>query len=177
MDATATLEVFAEIAIAIAGFSGVVSAFSGSTGSKSTELDRVRLNMLLQNSLVTAFFSLLPLVLFSTSLEVERIWGVTSGCWLIYTAANLFALGRRIRRMGPALDGMSRPLLSLSFSVSALIVVLQAFNVAVLCLAWPHLAALLWGLMTASIFFVRLVQSLWSNDQPAAHQADESSVD
>jgi len=175
MQAAGTLEVFAEIAIAIAGFSGVVSALSDST--KATGLDRARLAMLLQTSLIAAFFSLLPLVLFSTSLAPASIWGVTSSCWIIYMAVNLTTLRRRIGNAGPAPDRMSRPLLAFAFSGIALMLVLQALNAVAMRLAWPHLAALLWGLMMASLFFVRLIQSLWSNSEAAAQQADEPDVE
>ena len=60
MEVEATLAVLAEIAIAIAGFSGIVAALSRRTESEWTALDRIRLGMLLQISLVGALFSLLP---------------------------------------------------------------------------------------------------------------------
>ena len=72
---------------------------------------------------------------------------------------------------------MSRPLLAFAFSGIALMLVLQALNVAAMRLAWPHLAALLWGLTTASLFFVRLIQSLWSDSEAAAQQAVEPDVE
>jgi len=175
MQEAGTLEVFAEIAIAIAGFSGVVSALGG--GTKATDLDRLRLAMLLQSSLTTAFFSLLPLVLFSTSLAPASIWGVTSSCWILYMAVHLTTLRRRIGYAGSAPDRMGRPLLAFAFSGIALMLVLQALNAAAMRLAWPHLAALLWGLLTASLFFVRLVQSLWSNGEAAAQHANEPDVE
>ncbi len=175
MQVAGTLEVFAEIAIAIAGFSGVVSALSDS--KKATNLDRARLAMLLQTSLSAAFFSLLPLVLFSTSLAPASIWGVTSCCWIIYIAVNLTTIRHRIRNAGPAPDGMSRPLLAFAFCGIALMLVLQALNVAAMRLAWPHLATLLWVLAIASLFFVRLIQSLWSDSEAAAQQAVEPDVE
>jgi hypothetical protein len=165
METAGTLEVFAEIAIAIAGFSGVVVALSGT--AKSTVLDRTRLHMLLQASLMTAFFSLLPLVLFSTDLEPASIWGVASSCWILYMAVNLTTLRRRVGYTGPAPDTISRHLLTFVFGGVALILVLQVLNAAVMRLAWPHLAALLWGLIIASLFFVRLILSIWSNGEPS----------
>ena len=60
VEAASTLEVLAEIAIAIAGFSGVVTALTIHT-SQWSELDKIRLRLLLQASFATAFFSLLPL--------------------------------------------------------------------------------------------------------------------
>ncbi len=168
MQVAGTLEVFAEIAIAIAGFSGVVSALISST--KATDLDRARLAMLLQSSFSTAFFCLLPLVLFSTSLAPASIWGVTSCCWIIYVAVNLTTIRQRIQKAGK----LSRPILVFWISGFFLMLVLQALNVAAMRLAWPHLAALLWGLTMASLVFIRLIQSLfWSDNEPAAQRADE----
>ncbi len=162
MEAASTLEVLAEIAIAIAGFSGVVTALTIRT-SQWSELDKVRLRMLLQASFATAFFSLLPLVLLSTTLLNPAIWVITSSTWLIYTGASTIpTVVRAIRRSDSAPDGLERPIAALVVAVLGSVVVLQLLNVAARRTAWPHLAAMLGGLFGASVSFLRLIQDLIS---------------
>ena len=168
MEAASTLEVLAEIAIAIAGFSGVVAALTIHTAQWS-ELDKIRLRALLQASLGTAFFSLLPLVLSSTTLRSPTVWVIASSTWLIYMGASTipFVL-QAMGKSGAAPDGLGRPMLALFMAIVGSAVVMQVLNVAVLRTAWPHLAAMLSGLFAASVAFIRLIQSLISGGSRAA---------
>ncbi len=52
--------------------------------------------------------------------------------------------------------------------------VVQVLNVAVLRTAWPHLAAMLGGLIGASVSFLRLIQNLISGGSRAAFYEGES---
>ena len=157
VEAASTLEVLAEIAIAIAGFSGVIAALTIRT-SQWSELDKIRLRMLLQASFATVFFSLLPLVLLSTTLLDPAVWVIASSAWLIYMGASTIPFVVRAIRSTP--DGIGRPILALFVGVVGSVVVVQVLNVAVLRTAWPHLAAMLSGLFAASVAFIRLIQSL-----------------
>ena len=171
METAGTLQVLAEIAIAIAGFSGVVTALTIRT-SQWSELDKLRLRMLLQASFATAFFSLLPLVLLSTTLLDPAIWVIASSAWLIYMGASTIPfVVRAIRKSRSAPDGAGRPVAALvvfAVGVVGLVVVVQVLNVAVLRTAWPHLAAMLSGLIGASVSFLRLIQNLISGGSRAA---------
>ncbi len=165
MEAASTLEVIAEIAIAIAGFSGVVTALSIRT-SQWTELDKVRLRTLLQASFGTVLFSLLPLVLFSTTLGKPTIWVIVSSAWLIYMGVSTipFVLGA-VRKSSSVPDGLGRLPIALFLGIVGSVVVVQALNVAILRAAWPHLTAMLVGLIASSVAFLRLIQSLVSGER------------
>lgn len=94
------LYTLAQVAIALAGFSGVVVAFrvQGAHAWSPTEL-RV-LWLLLGGSFLVLFFSLLPLPLALANWPADAIWGLGSallGSWFI--AGNLLALrGDRLDR-------------------------------------------------------------------------------
>ncbi len=168
MEVASTLEVLAEIAIAIAGFSGVVSALSIRT-SQWSNLDKIRLRLLLQASFATVLFSLLPLILFSTTLLNPTIWVIASSAWLIYMGVSTIPfVVRAIRKAGSAPDRIGRPMVALFFGMVGSVVVVQVLNVAILRTAWPHLTAMLFALIGASISFLRLIQSLVSGGSRAA---------
>ncbi len=167
VEAASTLEVIAEIAIAIAGFSGVVAALTIRT-SQWSELDKIRLRALLQGSFATVLFSLLPLVLFSTTLGKPTIWVIVSSVWLIYMGVSTipFVVGA-VRKSSSVADGLGRLPIAFFLGLVGSIVVLQALNVAILQAAWPHLAAMLGGLVGPSVAFLRIIQSLVSDERAA----------
>ncbi len=167
MEAASTLQVLAEIAIAIAGFSGVVTALSIRT-SQWTDLDKIRLRVLLQASFATALFSLLPLILFSTTLLNPTIWVIASSAWLIYMGVSTIPfVVRGIRKAGSAPDRLGRPMVALFLGIVGSVFVVQVLNVAILRTAWPHLTAMLGGLIGSSVAFLRLIQSLVSGERAA----------
>ena len=168
MEAASTLEVLAEIAIAIAGFSGVVTALSIRT-SQWSDLDKIRIRMLLQASFATVLFSLLPLVLFSTTLQNPTIWVIASSGWLIYMGVSTIPfVVRAIRKASQGPDSFGRPMVALFLGIVGSVFVVQVLNVAILRTAWPHLTAMVGGLFGASIAFLRLIQSLPSGGSRAA---------
>ena len=163
MEVEGTLTVLAEIAIAIAGFSGIVAGLSRRSELEWGDLDRVRLGMLLQSSFVVAFFSLLTLVLASTDIDFATVWRISSAGWLAYMGVSLILSWRRYRVLrgdaGSLPPEASRPLLMVLLIGAAFSIGAQLANTISLGVPWPHLAALLWGLVAAAMFFARLVRA------------------
>ena len=79
MSSEGILVAIAELAIGIAGFSGVVVALGSRTGERWSPVTRIRMVLLLSVSLSAAMFSLLPLVLDEAGLTAERAWSISSG--------------------------------------------------------------------------------------------------
>ena len=96
MEVEGTLTVLAEIAIAIAGFSGIVAGVGRRAGSEWTVADRLRLSMLLQISLTVAFFSLFPLVLASADIDSTYVWQISSASWLVAIVVSFSFARRRV---------------------------------------------------------------------------------
>jgi len=113
----------AEIAIAIAGFSGVVSAFT--LHGTLARPDRSRFIWLFVTASVAALLAFVPIVLSQTGLTNDVLWRASSGimvaAWLISMGLWLAAVLRRRRdpTRGPA-----------SFADGPLLVVPAASNLA-----------------------------------------------
>lgn len=156
MEAEGILTALAEVAIAIAGFSGIVVVLDRS-GEPWSELDRRRLSMLLQISLSCVFMSFLPVLLQLAEVPTASVWFWSSALWLVYI---FLALSYRLRQMPSASaiaeDPSVRVVMALMFITVAISAVAQIANVAWLRAPWPHVFAIILGLLMSSIYFVRL---------------------
>ena len=89
MDIVEILIGIAEIAIALAGFSGVVAAFGSRSKGAWHPGDRLRLGFLLEASLTAAGFALLALLVLSAVEDEALTWAVLSGSWAVFMAGSL----------------------------------------------------------------------------------------
>jgi hypothetical protein len=111
---TEILQTLAEIAIALAGFSGVAIAFGG--GIKG--LPSVRLSLLLSLSGEVVLFSLIPMLLL-VRLDESQSW-VLAGA--IYGLVHLVHIGRSIFGYSSEKTGIKRPRLDqLLMAIGALL--------------------------------------------------------
>jgi hypothetical protein len=150
---TATLTVIASIAVAIAGFSGVVVALTGKTTDSFGRAERLNLRILLQVSAFALLFSLVPLIL-HRALPPDLAWRVAM---LLYGVvhvvdAGFFALKTR-RLRAPSIAQKLAPLAGLIIAVGQLIVGAMA------PIGWVevfYLLVLLWHLGIAGMGFINL---------------------
>ena len=82
MDPDAVLTTAIEVAIGIAGFSGVVVALGSRIGIEWPKSAPVSLSALLLMSISTVFFGFLPLLMLSAAVSEERVWSSASGIHL-----------------------------------------------------------------------------------------------
>ena len=150
---TATLTVIASIAVAIAGFSGVVVALTGKTTDSFGRAERLNLRILLQVSAFALLFSLVPLIL-HRALPPDLAWRVAM---LLYGVvhvvdAGFFALKTR-RLRAPSIAQKLAPIAGLIIAVGQLIVGATA------PIGWVevfYLLVLLWHLGIAGMGFINL---------------------
>jgi hypothetical protein len=83
MNATDALATIAEIAIAVAGFSGVAAVLGRRSQGEWSPLDVFRLRALLLSSFSIVIFCFLPIVLSLTLLSSSSVWALSSGAWLV----------------------------------------------------------------------------------------------
>ncbi|MBW2290911.1 MAG: hypothetical protein JRG94_01220 [Deltaproteobacteria bacterium] len=163
MDQTQSLIGVAEVAIALAGFSGVVVVFRRSEDPWLPE-DQFRLTMLIFISFSTAGFAFLPLVLWEIAGTEHNVWRASSAFWSIYMICFIGwarSFHARLRAEDPAMRERLSPLVLnvMLYGISPFFVVLSLANAASWGAFTAYLAVLVFGLATSGIQFARILQS------------------
>jgi hypothetical protein len=160
MQPSEALSASAQIAVALAGFAGVVVAFRSGSVHEWSKIDQFRLQILLRNSAIPFVLSILGMVLSSTALDEQRLWQVCSILAFVMIVAVGQQISRGIRRLSAAefRGGGGSPFVFYGSSVVGIAVtLLQLYNAITLKLFWPFFAAIATLLLLAMLQFVRLV--------------------
>jgi hypothetical protein len=143
----------AEIAVAIAGFSGIAAALRHGAAHTWPRADRDRFVDLLTHSGIALFASLIPLVFgYRGGLDPD-LWATSSFFWASCGAIGIGMSMRRSRGRGRALQAPANLVVTGMFFG---VLLLQVYNVAVLRAFWPYLAGLIMNLSFAFMQFMAL---------------------
>jgi len=160
MQQEGTLLTLAEIAIAFAGFSGVVSVLGRRASGSWLPEDRLRLSWLLENSFLAFFGSLLPIGLYSFDRSQGVAWAWASGFLAVsLVAVNAIALVR-VHRQGLVVSmAGSWPRALARMWSPALIVSLLAYNAFSYQGFGPYFVALVSFFAAGAIHFASLLSA------------------
>ena len=160
MEPGEALGIAAQIAVALAGFAGVVVVFRREAVHEWSGIDKLRLRLLLANSILPLGLSMLGLLLLTVEPIPSGIWRWCSGITLLATLLFITAIMKIYRRLD--LQDVQRQRdtrLSYyvfgAFGVAAML--LQVFNIALLGAFWPFFAGLVYQLVTATAQFSRMI--------------------
>lgn len=163
MEHRETLLSFAEIAVALAGFTGLVGVLGKRESGDSREIGWIRLRTMLEVALRNAALALLPIPFLGMTSSETVVWRIASGVYLVTVLALLLFRRRqaRLATLGQALSGRFLSLLPLS---------LLACVANILGMGGPHAFALyflslLLGLITAGMLFVSAAASFFDDQQ------------
>ena len=149
----------AELALALLGFSGIVSIFQArGTGWRPDG----RFWAMLRCGLASLTFSLLPLPLLGAGLEAAVVWGLTSPAFALFGAVYVghsVVVARRTDTTGV----FSLPLFSTFMAASSVASLLLLYNTFGPREFWPYLTALCWFIIHPALLLVRLLR-LWLTD-------------
>lgn len=163
MEPSALLLVGTEVSIAFAGFSGIIATFQLRSGEKLDRGDVVGITIIVQISLVTALFCVLPMVCLIAGIDEEKIWGFFSGAGAIWSGANMYFIHKKM--LGRVRNTTTRWLFGLLQMICGVLTVcltLNALNLVFHRAPAPFLAALIFGLALVGIMFSRLLlRPLW----------------
>ena len=152
------LQTLAEVSVALAGFSGVVTVFGRRHTGEWDPADRLTLSFMLETSLAALFLSLLPLALLAAELSPRSTWIVMSGVLAAFLVVVDGAAISRYRRLPSDQQiALGRTLNTASLLGDLCVVVLQLFNVFSAHEFSPYLIGLIWLLFGCALFFVRLL--------------------
>ncbi len=163
-----TLMGIAELAVALAGFSGVVVVFGSRDAGRWHPGDRLRLVFLIESSLTAGGFALLALLLLYFFPDTpSTAWIIVSSLWSIFMLWSLYHSHNRIRlnlKTHDDIDQVTNRIVTIIFST---LIVVQIAN----ALLWgefaPLLAALSFNLAGAAMQFARLIKSAFHGNSPA----------
>jgi protein-S-isoprenylcysteine O-methyltransferase Ste14 len=121
------LLVLTQVAIAVAGFAGIVGAFQFKEGEKIKRGDAVGLAIIVNTGLMSAFYSTLPLLLTNLGISDTIVWAICSGfTCIVYTYFNIdFAI--RLKNF-KSYKTINKIMVYSLFIVSFIIIVINFLN-------------------------------------------------
>ncbi|MEE2703190.1 MAG: hypothetical protein VX614_04130 [Myxococcota bacterium] len=157
MTEESSLIVIAEVAAALAGFSGIAAAFGRRQERPWTEVERARLSNLLNHSGIALFAALVPLVLALDGGFTPEHWRISSLFWAAFASIGI-GLGVRSGWASWAANSPGRRFaFLLQLGGFILLLVLQLWNAIAVQKGWPYLLGLVGNLGYAFIHFMGLV--------------------
>jgi hypothetical protein len=153
VQSTPTLTVIASIAVAIAGFSGVVVALTGKTTDSFDAVERLNLRILLQVSSFALLFSLVPLIA-HRAVDSELAWRISM---LLYGFTHILDTGFFIVKAGRSGTPSRLQVIGprIGFSIAVVQIALGLFG-PVSTVEVFYLIVLIWHLAIAGMGFVNL---------------------
>jgi hypothetical protein len=167
MEPADVLTTVAQLAVAFAGFSGIVAAMRRREEGGLFVEDGIRTDILIGSSFSTMGFALLPFAVWEVAGSAGVVWVVSSAIYFPYGVGVMWVSRQgflRIQNESALVQqriGMSAAMYYLStFLMFPLVLAIQIGNV-----LWWHrfdafLVALLWGLVGCAHGFIGLVRSL-----------------
>jgi hypothetical protein len=160
MEPGEALGIAAQIAVALAGFAGVVVVFRRESVHEWSPLDKLRLRLLLADSIVPLGLSMLGLLLLTIKPMPPGIWRWCSGIEFVLFLLFVVTMTKTSQRLGVRKvkrEWGSRFMLYLFGAFGMAAMFLQAYNVALPGAFWPFFAGIVYQLVTAMAQFARMI--------------------
>ena len=161
MEPSAALSTSAQIAVAIAGFAGVVVAVRNESVTNWGRVEKFWLRLLLLNSILPLAFSLVGLLFLAIKpVPTPATWrwcSAFAAIFLLPYATMIFKNLLRFARGQLKAAGGGRFISYTLFALLTAVCLLQLWNVTTLAAFWPYFGAIVSLLLGAMYQFVRLI--------------------
>jgi hypothetical protein len=160
MEPGEALGIAAQIAVALAGFAGVAVVFRRESVHEWSALDKLRLRLLLANSILPLGLSMLGLLLLTIKPTPPEIWRWSSAMAFMVFLMFVATTGKSVRRLNlreVQRERGSQFMLYFFGALGVAAMLLQAYNVALLGAFWPFFAGIVYQLVTAMVQFARMI--------------------
>lgn len=155
------LQTFAEVAVAFAGFSAVVSVFDRRAREDDPRLRHYRIRVMVEYSLCVTVFAFVPYLLHATLGAEDAAWRIASLLLVIFWSIVGLAASRRAR----AILGRSAHTVAPAFSAvatalgygGALILVLNVVGISIGSPGASYILGLFFPLVQSALYFLRTV--------------------
>ena len=160
MEPGEALSTASQLGMALAGFASVVVVFRSGALHEWAPIDKLRLRLLLGNSVVPLLACLVAMLLLSVKPPPPWIWRACSGFSIALAVPVGISTVKDMRAIGPAELGMTgtwRFFLTGMGILAAGATLLQVYNVVVLNAFWAFFATIVVQLVAGILQFVRLI--------------------
>lgn len=159
MEPGEALSTAAQIAVALAGFAGVVVVFRRESVHDWSTLDKFRLRLLLANSILPLGLCMIALLLLTVEPTLTGVWRWCSGAAFTVFLAFAIIVNTSFRRLKlQQLQGASANFIFYLFATLGWgSTLLQLYNVALLGAFWPFFAGISLQLVAAMLQFARMI--------------------
>jgi hypothetical protein len=160
MEPSAALSTSAQIAVAIAGFAGVVVAVRNASVHDWGRVEKFWLRLLLLNSILPLAFSMVGLLFLAVTPAPLATWRWCSGIAALILLPYAAMIFRSLLRFAPGqlkAAGGGRITSYALFALLTAVCLLQLYNAALLAAFWPYFGAIVSLLLGAMYQFVRLI--------------------
>ena len=166
------LELIAELAVAVLGFSGVVVVLGHRSASEWSELERIRFRGMITTASIVLVLSLLPLPFISADIEGSRVWFWSSAAGGLFALAGPLSSLAQTRRArlwsNPQVSKASMAYGMVSAYGAPALLLLNASGVVFEPAFTPYLVAVLIIFGAAILSFIRLLGDAFAASRPAA---------
>jgi hypothetical protein len=157
-----TLLTLAEIAVALAGFTGIVGVLGRRTQNATHAISWLRLRAMLEVSLRNAAFAVLPIPFLGLMSSETVVWRVASGAYFVAVVAYIL-LRRRSEISTNGGLALTRPFLVL-LPISLLACVANVLGFGGSNAFSLYLLSLVLGLVTAGMLFLSVAATLFNDE-------------
>jgi hypothetical protein len=154
------LSTAAQVAVALAGFSGVVVVFSSRAIHEWSRVDKFRLRLMLTSSTQSLALCMLGLLLLATELPQPSVWQWCSGITIALGAPAAVASLRAFASFVPGELQAAGASKYIFYPVSAAGIatsLLQVYNITTLHAFWPFFAAIVAAILASTLQFARMI--------------------
>lgn len=155
------LQTFAEVAVAFAGFSAVVSIFDRRAADDDPRIRHYRIRVMVEYSLCVAIFSFVPYLLNATLGSEVLAWRISSVLLMIAWSAVGLSAGRRPRQIFGKSAFSIAPAFSTVATVlgytGAAILLLNAIGISLRSPGASYIVGLFFPLLQSALYFLRIV--------------------
>ena len=155
---------FTQVAIAVAGFAGIIGTFQFKDGEIIRRGDAVALAVVVNTGLMSAFYSTLPLLLRNFHIKESTVWAISSGMTCLIYAYFSIDIAIRLKNFR-TYKSFNKITIYLLFIVGFIIMAinfLNAFNIVFKREFGPFYISLIYSLGLVCFMFSRLLlRPIW----------------
>ena len=160
MEPGEALGIAAQVAVALAGFAGVVVVFRRESVHEWSPIDKVRLQLLLANSILPLGLCMMGLLLLTIKPMPPAMWRWSSAIEFVVFLLFVVTMSKTFRRLGvrkPQRESDSGFMLYFFGVFGTAAILLQVYNVALPGAFWPFFAGIVYQLVMAMAQFARMI--------------------